>query len=112
MALLIHQQRIRVPVLHIKDDLYLLGSKRGTCQMINDIVLVRVGGGQDRFEEFMTYNHRSFERALVIYMFNSGQSLQWVVEQLMLKNQIRGGLHTNSIKNHSPVRASSPSKLT
>ena len=32
----------------------------------------------DKFAEYMTFNHRTFERALVIHMFNSGGRMQTI----------------------------------
>lgn len=44
--------------------------------------MVRVGGGFERFIEYIPKNHRFFERTLVVYMIKSGESLEWVVDAL------------------------------
>jgi hypothetical protein len=44
--------------------------------------MVRVGGGFEKFIEYIPKNHRYFERALVVYMIKSGESLEWVVDTL------------------------------
>ena len=46
-------------------------------------MIVRVGGGSDEFERYVGFNHRNFERILVVHMINSSQSLEWVVDQLI-----------------------------
>ena len=48
--------------------------------MKQDNVLVRFGGGQDRFEDFVETNHKTFERNLVKHMMDQNQSLEWVTE--------------------------------
>ena len=106
---LIVQNNIRVPVIHIKDNLFLLGSQRASCDLKNDNVVVRVGGGMDRFVDYMTFNHRAFERQLVNHMVNSAESLEWVVEQLMANRKIKGGILPQLTG--SPVRASSPANI-
>lgn len=44
--------------------------------------MVRVGGGFEKFIEYIPKNHRYLERALVVYMIKSGESLEWVVDNL------------------------------
>lgn len=42
---LIEELDIRIPVVPIKDRLYLIGSNRVTCSLKNDNIILRVGGG-------------------------------------------------------------------
>lgn len=55
------------------------------------MVVVRVGGGQDKFQDYVPLNHRVFERNLVLHMINSNESLEWVIEKLISDNKIRRG---------------------
>ena len=75
-------------------------------------VIVRVGGGQDKFEDYVPINHRIFERQLVIYMINSSESLEWVIGKLYKGEKIRGnflppeGIEITPRLSSSPVRSS------
>lgn len=55
--------------------------------------MVRVGGGYEKFFEYVPKNHRYFERSLVVHMIKSGESLEGVVDALFngrkLKNLIK-----------------------
>ena len=82
MAELIEQENIRIPVVWIKEQMYLIGSRICTCQIKQENVTVHVGGGYHVFEQFVPYNHRIFERTLVINMINSQQSLEYVCDLL------------------------------
>jgi hypothetical protein len=46
---LITENSIRVPIRHIKDSLYLIGINRINCELKNDKVNLRVGGGPIEF---------------------------------------------------------------
>ena len=46
---LINVHNIRIPICQIKDNLYLIGTNRLNCDLKNDKVNVRVGGGTDLF---------------------------------------------------------------
>jgi len=56
--------------------------------------MVRVGGGFEKFIEYVPKNHRYFERTLVVHMIKSGESLEWVLDALMnakkIKNIMKG----------------------
>ena len=54
--------------------------------------MVRVGGGYVKFEEHVLKQDRYYQRMLVVYMFKSGESLEWVVEQLIAKKKIQNQL--------------------
>ena len=89
MFQLIVQENIRVPIIWIREQMYLIGSKTCMCQIKQQNVTVNVGGGYHVFEEFVPYNHRIFERTLVINMINSGQSLEFVCDQLCQGQRIK-----------------------
>ena len=93
MAEMIKMHNITIPILHIKDRLYLIGPNRMTCNVIQDNLMVRVGGGYEKFSEYVPKNHRYFERSLVVHMIKSGESLEGVVDALFngrkLKNLIK-----------------------
>ena len=89
IANLIEELNITLPILHIKDKLYLIGPSRMTCEMKRDFVMLRVGGGYEKFVEHLPRNHRFYERTLVVHMIKSGESLEWVIDALFNGRQIR-----------------------
>ena len=78
-----------VPVEHIKLNLYLIGSNRVNVDLKNDNLIVHVGGGSERFEDYVATNLKYFQRQLVVYMLKSGESLEWVIDQLIAGNMIK-----------------------
>lgn len=64
-----------------------------TCDLRQDNLMVRVGGGYEKFIDYVPKNHRYFERSLVVHMIKSGESLEGVVDALFngrkLKNLIK-----------------------
>lgn len=73
---------VRIPIVQDtkNDKMYLIGTQKLPCNLRQDNVLVRVGGGSDKLDDYIKHNHRIFERMLVIHMINSNQSLEWVVD--------------------------------
>jgi len=47
------------------------------------IVKSQSGGPHTKFDDFVTRNHRKFERKLVWFMISSQQPLNWVISQLV-----------------------------
>lgn len=90
----IQELDIKFPIVLIKDDLYLIGSERLNIKqnMHNDSLMVRVGGGYVKFEEHVLKQDRYYQRMLVVYMIKSGESLEWVVEQLIANKKITNQL--------------------
>lgn len=78
-----------VPVEHIKLNLYLIGSNRVNVDLKNDNLIVHVGGGSERFEDYVSTNLKYFQRQLVVYMLKSGESLEWVIDQLIAGHMIK-----------------------
>jgi hypothetical protein len=118
------QENIRIPVINIGNELYFIGTMKVSCYIRGDNVVVRVGGGQYNFEEWVPFNHRIFERMIVINMINSGQTMEWVIEQLIqgvkikpviypLGRQQTGIISSPEREQNSPRRDDgSPSRFT
>jgi len=83
------EHSITIPIIWIKKDLYLIGSNRLSCELKRDTLMLRVGGGYEKFEEYVPKNLRYFQRILVIHMIKSGESLEWVVDALINGRKIR-----------------------
>lgn len=106
---LIKSQSITIPILHIRERLYLIGHTRITCDFKNDNLICRVGGGFEKFIDYVPKNHRYFERSLVVHMIKSGESLEGVVDALFngrkLKNLIKES-NDNISEPNTPERRS------
>jgi len=89
IALYVEQLDIRIPIVPIKASLYLIGSNRVSCQLKNDQLILRVGGGFEKFEDYVPQNQRYFQRMLVVHMIKSGESLESVVDNLIIGKKIK-----------------------
>lgn len=85
----IRELQISIPIIWIKQKLYLIGSNRISCELKRDQLMLRVGGGYEKFEEYVPKYHRYFQRVLVIHMIKSGESLEWVVDALINGKKIK-----------------------
>lgn len=90
----IQELNITIPIDYIKGDLYLIGSDRLNIKQNsnNDSLMVRVGGGYVKFEEHFEKYDRYYQRMLVVHMIKSGESLEWVIEQLKANKKITNQL--------------------
>lgn len=88
IAMYIEELDIRIPIVPIKDKLYLVGSNRVSCSIKNDQLILRVGGGYEKFEDYVPKNHTFFQRMLVVHMIKSGDSLEAVVDNLIIGKKI------------------------
>lgn len=85
----IKSHEITIPILWIKDSLYLIGSSRLNVQLKNDQLILKVGGGYEKFDEYIPKHLLYFQRMLVVYMIKSGESLEWVIDALLHGKRIR-----------------------
>lgn len=60
IARYIVEHSITIPIIWIKKDLYLIGSNRLSCELKRDTLMLRVGGGYEKFEEYVPKNLRYF----------------------------------------------------
>jgi hypothetical protein len=51
--------------------------------------MIRVGGGYERFQDYVPENHKNFQRQLVGHMVNNNKPLDWVLKQLIDGKKIR-----------------------
>lgn len=82
IAKLIKEMNIRIPILHIKGKLYLIGHRRMNADIKRNEVYLRVGGGYEKFSEHIPANLKYYERSLVVHMIKSGESLEFVISLL------------------------------
>ena len=69
-------------------------------------VVIRTGGGYVRFEDYVPENEKYFQRVLVNHMMNNDESLEWVIENLILGTRLK----QSNIQQQPRKRLSSPVK--
>ena len=74
--------------MHIKDGKYLIGVNKCSCELRANKVMIRVGGGYEQLEQYIEKNDKYFQRALVINMIKSENSLEYVLNELIKGDQI------------------------
>mmetsp|Transcript_38688 Transcript_38688/g.58863 ORF Transcript_38688/g.58863 Transcript_38688/m.58863 type:complete len:133 (-) Transcript_38688:643-1041(-) len=79
IARVVEELKITIPILHIRGSLYLIGAVKVNCELKRNFVLIRTGGGYEKFEEYVPNNHRYFQRQLLVQIIKSGESLEWVI---------------------------------
>ena len=57
---IIQSYDITIPIVHIKNKLFLIGHNRINCDLKNDNLMCRVGGGYEKFIDYVPKNHRYF----------------------------------------------------
>jgi len=61
IAKILHYNNIDIPVANIRDGLYLIGPNRCNCELKYSSVMVKVGGGWMKLEEYLRKNERSMQ---------------------------------------------------
>jgi len=70
MALYLNNFDLEVPVQRLEDGHYMFGTKKIYAKIMNDKLVVRVGGGYMLIEEFLnTYGQQEFDK---VQQVNSG----------------------------------------
>lgn len=65
---MIEELRITIPIVWIKGKLYLIGINRINLEFKGEHLIAQIGGGAQKFEMYITKNHRMLERQLIIKM--------------------------------------------
>lgn len=50
--------------------------------------MVTIGNTTEKFKTYMAANYKHMQRMLIVYMIKTGESLEWVLEQLAKGNRI------------------------
>ena len=79
---------ITIPIVWIKGTLFLVGINKIHIEMKAEDVIAQVGGGYEKFEEYIKKNHKILERAVLIKMIQSKESLEWCVDAIIKGNKI------------------------
>ena len=80
--------------MHIEKNKYLIGNNKCNCSLKGDAVLIRVGGGYVRFENYMSSNHESFQLILVSHMESNKWTLEQVIQKILKGEMIRTNIST------------------
>lgn len=51
--------------------------------------MVKIGSEYEKFDDYVLKSQRYSQRTLVVYMIKSGESLEWVVDQIMSGRRIK-----------------------
>jgi len=79
---------ITIPIVHIKNDLYLFGHQRVNIQLKAGNLSLRIGGGYHTFEEYIPKHQREMQVMMLHNMMKSRESLEWCCEAMMNSEKI------------------------
>jgi hypothetical protein len=51
--------------------------------------MVKLEGGSEKLEDYMAKNEHIMQKVLIDHMINSGNQLDWVIQQLKNGNEIK-----------------------
>jgi len=85
---MIDEMVITIPIIHIKDKLYLVGIHKIHMDMKAEDVIAQIGGGYEKFELYIKKQHKILERGLIIKMIQSKESLEWICDALIRGTKI------------------------
>ena len=88
MLELIKKFKVKIPVIWIKRNQFLVGTQRVICDHKNDNIIVKVGTDFKTFQKYMKENEEFERKMLVSHMIKSDQSLEWVCDQLIKGKRI------------------------
>jgi len=71
----IDQFDVRIPVVWIDGNTYLVGTQKLKFEYKNNCLLVNLEKGIESFTEYIKNNEQEMKKNLVIYMLNSGDPL-------------------------------------
>lgn len=80
---IVKMQNITIPIVHIKESLYLIGSQKVNLVIKRESILVQKGGGTEKLEAYISNNNKIFQRNIVMFMIKSNESLEFVIDSLI-----------------------------
>lgn len=106
---LLIQLDVKIPIVLIKENLYLIGTSRVICDLRNESVIVRVGGGNDTLFNYLANNHKQFERQLAVQMLKNKQTLHEILYGLSADKKLKNLVGLLMPRTPSPTKSRSPS---
>lgn len=73
--------------------------------------MIRIGGGYEKFDDYISKKGKYFQRMLVIYMIKSGDSLEYVIDQLINERKITN-IHLDYLNEGKFKKSSSTNYLS
>ena len=92
---------VTIPIINVKNNVFLIGTQKLILQFKSDFLMIKVGGGYEKFDEYIPNNHRLFERNLLMHMVKSQESLEWVCYALMNDQRISSTLNPYELQDKS-----------
>ena len=75
---MVEEMNITIPIIWIKQNLFLVGNKSINLEKKGEYVTGKIGGGFEKFDEYIQKNHKKLEKDLVIKMIQSKESIQFI----------------------------------
>ena len=85
----IKNHKVKVPISRIDPSKYLFGTKVICAQIINGVLMVRVGGGFMTMEEFLDKHSTKEILALKLRMAKERKKLPKITQELLEKHKIK-----------------------
>lgn len=89
LKILLEQYRVGLPIIWIRDTLYLVGDKKIHIKQDTRYIIANVGGGYEEFWAWFSKHIEDMERSLITKMVNSRESLETVCQKLIDGQPIR-----------------------
>lgn len=80
---IIDEMGVTIPIVHIKDSLYLVGANKVHLEKKGNKVTAQIGGGYQELEQYLPKHHSNLEKELILKMVQSKQSLEFVCESII-----------------------------
>lgn len=74
---------IKVPVVWIKDDLYLVGSQKLYLYLDRSCLMIKFKDSKRSFQDYIIKNEAAIERVMAIYTLKSGEELEEILDCLI-----------------------------
>jgi hypothetical protein len=74
---------IKIPVIHLKNDIYFIGLYKVECEYRNNQVFIKINEHYESFNKFIIKNERYIQKRLILLMLKYDQSLEKVIDYLI-----------------------------
>lgn len=72
-----------IPIVHIRDTLYLVGDHKVHIERKRETVMANIGGGYQEFIAWLQREYHHLQRSLLVKMIQSRLSLEAIVDLLI-----------------------------
>ena len=85
LAHFVNTHNVYVPIKRLEEKVYLFGTKKIQCQIINGVLMIRVGGGYMSIEEFVDRHADAECKAFKLRMLRECKPSPEVIKDLVKK---------------------------